>query len=593
MPTHTNATLVEPTDAPAPTTSTAVAGPRLHWSAEPDLDHGLLPQAQYVRARWICLAITIAVGCFSTLFELNDYRVPTSHEAFAMVPAREMRLSGDWLLPTFGQRPRLEKPPLVYWSLAALGTFAGDVEPWLARLPSALATLMLSLLMGVWAGRRFGWSGGIAAGLAVSTSGFLVTYGRKAEIDVPLCLMTTTALFLIAHEPDRESLVRSLARWTAVFALLGLTWLCKWHFGAAMVLGPFVVFQLVQRTPRRLLRLLQPIGLPLFLACMLVWPYLILQREPGAIDVWLHETVDRALPGTFRDDPWWYYGPHLLSFTLPWTPFIIVGMVSSWRRAWRESDARDRFLWVTIGVQFAILMLSSNKHRHYLLATMPLLSLFTAEVIARLVKRLQSRRLPITTRQATIASLVTVPVAFGAWFRAYVDYPAFGPTFAWMALIGGAMVAGVIWLYHARRGVTAVAVSALGFIVIHGAAHAYVMPRIDSNRELYEFAEDVRERIGPDDEVRLLSLGTTPLVEYLGSPTRRTNMFPPERIGRETRFVVTHHEKAEGVFAAVPGRIVVEQPGKKRKRLVLLELERPVGGPLERPYASPFHAMRR
>ena len=41
------------------------------------------------------------------------------HEARYAQGAREMLEHGSWLVPTIGERPRLQKPPLVYWSMAA------------------------------------------------------------------------------------------------------------------------------------------------------------------------------------------------------------------------------------------------------------------------------------------------------------------------------------------------------------------------------------------------------------------------------------------------------------------------------------------
>ncbi len=582
----------EPTTAPAgpetvPTTADAQSSPRtgrtapaLGWGPETELDADFVAadRDQHRRARWTCLALTVLVGLFVSFFALNDYRVPTKHEAYAMVPAREMAATGDWIVPTFAGRPRLEKPPLAYWTLGTMTLLLGDLEPWQARLPSAFSSLALAVLTGLWAGRRFGWAGGIAAGACVATSGYLVSFGRKAEIDVLLCLTTTTSLFLLAHEPDDEPARRRLLRWTAVYALLGLSWLAKWHYGTAMVLGPYVVFQLVQRRPRRLLRLLQPVGLVLFAACVVVWPYLVLRQLPAATDVWWHETVARALPGVFRDDPWYYYLPHVVSLTMPWTPLVLWGLPASWRRAWRDADEHDRFLWVTIGVQTAILLMSSNKHRHYLLAMLPLLSLFAADVASRLVHRMQHGRAPFSRRLAVVGSLLVLTGTVFGWRRAVADWPEWSHLFAGLACLGVGATLATTWLLRARRGLAAAVVATAGFLVVHGVVHAVVMPRIDENGPTAAFAERVRETIGPDDEPRLLGIGTEPVVEYLGSPARRTDLFPPEPLGHATRFVVTHHERVDGVFAAVPGRVLLAEPGDDRKRLVLLELDRPVGG---------------
>ena len=57
--------------------------------------------------------------------------------------AREMLARHDWITPTLGGKPWLEKPALYYWQ-AMLAYRIFGVSDWAARLPSALdATLMV------------------------------------------------------------------------------------------------------------------------------------------------------------------------------------------------------------------------------------------------------------------------------------------------------------------------------------------------------------------------------------------------------------------------------------------------------------------
>src|SRR5439155_290350 len=52
--------------------------------------------------------------------------------------AREMRASGDFLVPRLDGIPHFHKPPLAYW-LTAAGFAACGVNEWGARLPPASA----------------------------------------------------------------------------------------------------------------------------------------------------------------------------------------------------------------------------------------------------------------------------------------------------------------------------------------------------------------------------------------------------------------------------------------------------------------------
>src|SRR5438876_8026436 len=59
--------------------------------------------------------------------------------------AREMLVSGDWIVPTFNYQLRVDKPALLYWCQIAAYRLFG-VNEFAARLPSALAALAAILL---------------------------------------------------------------------------------------------------------------------------------------------------------------------------------------------------------------------------------------------------------------------------------------------------------------------------------------------------------------------------------------------------------------------------------------------------------------
>src|SRR4051812_21723850 len=117
---------------------------------------------------------------------------------------REQRASAEaidtidhdhWLVAQIQGRPRLEKPPLPRWTIAALMRLTGRRDEWMVRLPSALAALgMVGLVYGL--GRRLGGrSVGLASGLALSSIAFFIIELRQAGNDGPLAFFTTLALY--------------------------------------------------------------------------------------------------------------------------------------------------------------------------------------------------------------------------------------------------------------------------------------------------------------------------------------------------------------------------------------------------------------
>ncbi len=115
----------------------------------------------------------------------------TYHEAFVAQAAREMIASGDWLVPTVGGQPWLEKPPLPIWLVAGLSWAAGGVTEWAARVPSALAAVGVALGVASLAARRFGPTVGLLAGLIQATTAWTVLRGRLGEADILLAALVT------------------------------------------------------------------------------------------------------------------------------------------------------------------------------------------------------------------------------------------------------------------------------------------------------------------------------------------------------------------------------------------------------------------
>ena len=117
-------------------------------------------------------------------FELGDFRSFGTHEAYAVVPAREMISSGNWVVPRSAGLPRLRKPPLSYWVVATSSTLFGEMNEWTVRVPAAVSALLLAVVIGVWAGRWYGRTAGLGAALVQLTSAWVIIYARKAEVDM-------------------------------------------------------------------------------------------------------------------------------------------------------------------------------------------------------------------------------------------------------------------------------------------------------------------------------------------------------------------------------------------------------------------------
>lgn len=106
--------------------------------------------------------------------------------------------SGDWVVPTFNGRLRVEKPALVNWLQLAGFAVAGPNETG-ARLGSALLTLATCLLTWRIGAILFRPEVGIWAGIVLATCLWTGVTGRAATPDAPLAFFTTLALWLFVR----------------------------------------------------------------------------------------------------------------------------------------------------------------------------------------------------------------------------------------------------------------------------------------------------------------------------------------------------------------------------------------------------------
>ena len=90
---------------------------------------------------WILL---LAVPAFFFLWKLAAFGLIGADEPRYAQVAREMLARHDWITPTLGGIPWLEKPPLYYWQAMIAYRLFG-VSDWAARLPSVFDAFLMVL----------------------------------------------------------------------------------------------------------------------------------------------------------------------------------------------------------------------------------------------------------------------------------------------------------------------------------------------------------------------------------------------------------------------------------------------------------------
>ncbi|MGC4031184.1 MAG: glycosyltransferase family 39 protein [Tepidisphaeraceae bacterium] len=363
------------------------------------------------------------------------HRPLSVHEARLPQLAREMVwFDGDWLLPTSGGRPWLERPPLPHWATAVSMMFFGGSTNSLSapRMPTALCGFLIGWLAAWMAARWFGRGVGLLAGLVTISSYEIYQYATLAEDDIYLGLIVTAAmaLFVRARWPinakDRplpgNPLVSflSLRPWhvTLSFVLLGLTNLVKGPLvGAMPVFATVGILVLLDRDWKTLRRIGWLWGGVIFLALTLAWPVWAWKHYPDVVANWRYDILGQSEfePETAAkwNEPAWYYLTVLPLSLAPWTWATVIGLIATAGKAWRRRGSPYRFIWCWAFVSLLLLSAAARKHHHYLVPTMVPWAILSTLGLVYTGRWLAARAKAVTLPRLTTTVLAGCVIAGG------------------------------------------------------------------------------------------------------------------------------------------------------------------------------------
>lgn len=446
-------------------------------------------------------AVLFGYACFGG-------RVLTQHEARLPQASIEMAQAGEWLVPTCGGRPWLERPPLPHWmTIGVASVFNVWDQVWVFRIPSALAGVACVLMTGWLAARLFGREIGVLSGLMLATSFEFVHYSWLAEEDIYLAAAVLVGMVLFVKmefSPTPAMMIESRSffgnRTKQVwmfFFILGLTNLVKGLLFAAVMVGlAGGSYLLLSGEPKRVLRYVWLWGTIVFGIAAAWWVVAVSVRHPEMLSIWSGDLKNRT-EGTWSRTPFWMYGETLLWALLPWTPAAVAGLWVTYKKAKEVPGSAERWLWCWSIVPIVFLSIPSHKHHHYLvpcLAPWGILSALGGRAIWQSVPTW-----PKLLRQPLVSAvLVGIPAVIGlVMFREKIPGPMWIPM-----VMGGAIPAGILIFGYGlleRNGRRALGMILGVALVGYCGAHSYHGVYVDRYRTEAEFVESASKLV-PESE---------------------------------------------------------------------------------------------
>ena len=339
---------------------------------------------------WAVITAAVVIGLVLFVVDLGSIGLVDETPPLFASSARAMARSGDWLIPQVNGLPRYDKPPLVYWLMAALYSLPGHASwdplgSWAAALPSALASTavvaLLALLLAWWERRCLPQPLGLwlPAALCFALSPLVMVWSRIGVSDSLL-----TALVALAMISSWWRLVNPRIPWWLCWLALGLATLTKGPVAVALFAITWGLFAFPQRQGAWLRERLQPCrGMLLTLVVAAPWYGAAALREgqPFLQSFFGYHNLQRFTEVVNRhQSPWWFYAALLLVASLPWSPLLLLGL---WRALVASPSSLARFTACWLLAVLLLFSLSATKLPSYWLPATPAAAILAALALTK------------------------------------------------------------------------------------------------------------------------------------------------------------------------------------------------------------------
>jgi 4-amino-4-deoxy-L-arabinose transferase-like glycosyltransferase len=273
------------------------------------------------RWSWLVLALIAAVyvgTCFApVIFDDN--------EGLYAGAVREMHASGNWLMPLSNGFPRVQKPPLVYWTMLVSTSVLGGSE-FALRLPNALATVgwivATYLIMRRLGGERLG----VASALVLASMLGVWIFNHLIQPEPFLACFISLSMWCLVEARSRDRAIAVEQGWYVRFWIfLALGAMAKGLHGALWPLGTVLLTAFVAPGWRPWLRPVASLrGIVVFFAMLAPWYVYMTATLPHFlaahfVNEQLGATLNTRFPADAKQLPLaQFYLQHLI-FWMPWT----------------------------------------------------------------------------------------------------------------------------------------------------------------------------------------------------------------------------------------------------------------------------------
>ncbi len=347
------------------------------------------------KKRLITLLIGLVCGIIIFILGLGSTGLVDETPPLFAAAARAMSESGDWLTPKVNGIFRFDKPPLIYWLMGFFYSLPKN-EIWdsfgtlSARLPSALASLFLMLMIGdtlfCWpqkSDRQFLTP--IVASLGFALSPLIIIWSRTAVSDALLTGTLGISLLLFWRRMASKNNDQCISAWV----FLGFAILVKGPVAFVLALLTITSFLFCQKNWKTLLSKINP-KKGFLITTLISVPWYVLELLKEGKPFWdnffgYHNFQRYTSVVNNHAEPFWFFLYIMILASLPFTPFLYHGIFKTLKDFFKSSKENCNvnetlytysLCWLTS--VFIFFSLSATKLPSYWLPAIPAAALLTS-----------------------------------------------------------------------------------------------------------------------------------------------------------------------------------------------------------------------
>jgi 4-amino-4-deoxy-L-arabinose transferase-like glycosyltransferase len=375
--------------------------------------------------------------------------------------SKEMRDTGNFIVPHLNSEPYPDKPPLLFWLINVFSIPFGKITALSSRLPSAFAGIGCCLAL-FYLGKSLYHNTRIAllAALFLATGSKFLWMAHRVAFDVPLTFFITMAILCfykgyaarhgcsLTTPPCEVGEIgggkkQERRYYTLFYIFMALGVLTKGPIGFIIPFSIVLTYLILKKDIRVLKETRLWIGGVIFAFIVFAWVYLasVYGGKDYAYQILFKQNVGRFASSFAHKRPFYYYFINFPVNFIPWSIFIPSIAIYLFSKKGRTKIQSISLPVIWFAVVFIFFSIVSGKRDIYVLPLYPAVALITAWFLNEFVEQFRDKHFKrigyypcYILCGITLSLSILLPIAV---YKLFPQYTSITIPFVAILLIGG------------------------------------------------------------------------------------------------------------------------------------------------------------